>query len=171
MRMESWVGTVVALLVCGVLASAARAQQCDPRPLPQNIALPPHLGVVLRRLYDHSPTFRSQCERLERASNLRVVIRLSTTLPARCRALTIVRRRGHAIVADIQLTPGAALVELVGHEFEHLLEQVEGLNLRRLARLEGSGVWEVERQLFETDRAITAGRLIADESRSSMRAD
>jgi hypothetical protein len=55
--------------------------------------------------------------------------------------------------------------ELLGHEFEHIVEQVEGINLRVLSRQRGSGVREVERELFETDRAQQAGRNIAEELR------
>ena len=171
MRIESWAGAGLVMLLCGALISAEREEPCHQSPLPANIELSRHLSVVLRRLYGQSPTFRSQCERLARASNLRVVVRLSSTLPGRCRALTTISRQGHAIFAVMQLPPGRDLVELVGHEFEHLLEQVEGLNLRRMARVRGSGVWEAERQLFETDRAIAAGRLVADEARAAVRAN
>ena len=62
---------------------------------------------------------------------------------------------------------GAQLAELVGHEFEHILEQVEGLNLRALADKKGSGVHEVERDLYETDRAQRTGRIVAEEVRAT----
>jgi hypothetical protein len=55
------------------------------------------------------------------------------------------------------------LIELIGHEFEHLLEQIEGLDLKRLARVKGSGVRVLEGRVFETDRAQAAGRLVAAE--------
>jgi hypothetical protein len=90
---------------------------------------------------------------------VRVAIRISTSLPSRCRAMSVIRRHGRALRADVQLPPGQALAELVGHEFEHLLEQVEGLDLRALSRIRGSGVHEVDREVFESDRAIEAGRV------------
>ena len=62
------------------------------------------------------------------------------------------------------MPPGHALVELLAHEFEHLVEQVEGLNLRKLARIRGSGVRELDGELFESDRAIRVGRVVAEES-------
>jgi hypothetical protein len=74
-----------------------------------------------------------------------------------------VKRQGFQIRADVHLPPGTDYSELIGHEFEHLLEQVEGLDLRRLARVRGSGVWSVERELFESDRAQDAGRIVAAE--------
>jgi len=85
-------------------------------------------------------------------------------MPSRCRAFTSVRRHGRQITADVNVPPSRSLIEFVAHEFEHLLEQVEGLDLRALARVRGSGVREMERELFETDRAIKAGRLVAEEA-------
>ena len=85
-------------------------------------------------------------------------------MPSRCRAFTIVQRQGHDIRADVHLPPTNGLTELVGHEFEHLIEQIEGLDLKRLARVKGSGVHEAEGRMFETDRAQAAGRVVAAEA-------
>ena len=71
------------------------------------------------------------------------------------------QRQGHDIRADVHLPPTNGLTELVGHEFEHLIEQIEGLDLKRLARVKGSGVHEGEGRVFETDRAQAAGRVVA----------
>lgn len=73
------------------------------------------------------------------------------------------RRQGYAIHAEVHLPPSNALIELVGHEFEHVIEQIEGLDLKRLARVKGSGVREAEPRVFETDRAQSAGRVVAAE--------
>jgi len=164
MRIKSWVNVLGVVLLCGSCLSAERAQQCQQLKLPANIALSSDLDRVLHDLYDRSPTFRAQCERLAAAENLHVVVRLDSSLPSRCRALTNIRRRGREIHADVHLPPGRALVELVAHEFEHVIEQVEGLNLRVLARTRGSGVREIERELFESDRATKAGHVVADEA-------
>jgi hypothetical protein len=59
---------------------------------------------------------------------------------------------------------GRALVDLVAHEFEHVIEQLEGLDLRALARTRRSGVCEIERELFERDRAERVGTGVADEA-------
>ena len=119
---------------------------------------------MLEDLCDRSATFKAQCERLAAAENLRVVVHLNTSLPSRFRALTKIWRRGREIRADVHVPPGYALIELLAHEFEHLIEQVEGLNLRMLVYKRGSGVYEIERELFESDRAIRAGRLVASEA-------
>ena len=53
---------------------------------------------------------------------------------------------------------------MLAHEFEHVLEQIEGLNLRTLSRVKGSGVREVENAVFETERAQAAGEAVAAEA-------
>jgi hypothetical protein len=127
---------------------------------------------VLERIYQRSPAFRAQCERIAAATNLRVTVRVNTAIPSRCRAFTILTRRGDRMVAQVHLPPTHGLVELVAHEFEHVLEHIEGVDLKRLARVKGSGVHELEGRVFETDRAQRAGRLVlAEMERRDRRAD
>ena len=52
---------------------------------------------------------------------------------------------------------------MLAHEFEHILEQIEGLDLPTLSRVKGSGVREVEYAVFETERAQAAGEAVAAE--------
>lgn len=164
MRIESWVGAVFGVLLSTAVLSADPVQQCQQPRLPANIELPHDLANVLQQLHDRSPTFRAQCERLALAANIRVFIRLDTSIPSRCQAFTIIQRFGREIRADVHLPPGRLLTKLVAHEFEHLLEQIEGLDLRALSRTRGSGVREIEREIFETDRASRAGRVVAAEA-------
>ena len=167
MRVESRAGVLVVLWLLWVGAASAERKQCRRSTLPSNVELMADLGEILQRMYDRSPTFRSQCERIAKASNLRVRIRINTRIPKVCRALTVVQRQGYEIRADVHLPPASNYPELVGHEFEHLLEQVEGLDLRRLARVRGAGVHEVERGMFETNRAQEVGRVVAAEMYAS----
>lgn len=164
MRIESWVGVVLVVLVllAGVTAAETQ-QQCQQSPLPANVDMPRDLARVIRRIYERSPTFRAQCERIATADNVRVTVRIDTRIPSRCRAFTIVRRQGYDIHAEVHLPASNALIELVGHEFEHVIEQIEGFDLKRLSRVKGSGVREAEPHVFETDRAQSAGRVIAAE--------
>jgi hypothetical protein len=171
MRIESWVGvTAVLLLMIGGAMAADEQQRCLPSPLPANVDMPCDLARVIRRIYDRSPAFRAQCERIASAHNLRVSVRIDASIPTRCRAFTIVQRQGYDIRADVHLPPTNGLTELVGHEFEHLIEQIEGLDLKRLARVKGSGVHEGEGRVFETDRAQAAGRVVAAEASRALRA-
>ena len=173
MRSESWVCGIVLLVLFGG-TFAAEQQQCHraperlhtdltAAPLPANVTLRADLAKVLRRIHDRSPTFRAQCERIAGAHHLQVTIHIDTSIPSRCRAFTIVSRRGYDIRAEVHLPPSSSLTELVAHEFEHILEQIEGLNLRKLAQKKDSGVREVEGRAFETDRAQQIGRVVAAE--------
>jgi len=170
MRIELCLGvTAVLLLMFGGAMAADEQQRCLRPPLPANVDMPRDLERVIRRIYDRSPAFRAQCQRIASAPNLRVRVRIDTSIPSRCRAFTIVQRQGHAIRADVHLPPTNGLTELVGHEFEHLIEQIEGLDLKRLARMKGSGVHEAEGRRFETDRAQAAGRVVAAEASRALR--
>lgn len=161
---------VFILCVSGSRAGARTddAKRCARHVLPANVDLPGDLAKVLEQLYDSSSTFRIQCARVGEAPNVRVSVQLDTSIRSSCRAFTEVRRRGWMIRAHVHLPPsGTQLAELVGHEFEHILEQVEGLNLRALADMKGSGVHEVEHDLYETDRAQRTGRIVAAEVRAT----
>ena len=57
------------------------------------------------------------------------------------------------------------LVALVAsHELEHLIEQLEGVELNDLARRR-RGAWGSADGMFETDRAIHPGRMVREEVR------
>ncbi len=132
--------------------------------LPENFDLPPDLAVPVMQVYEQSATFRDQCDRLAQARGLQVSVRFDFGMPSTCRAFTIIRRSSGKLCAEVHMpAPTGQLAELIAHEFEHILEQVEHLDLRRLSRLRGSGVYEVDYDLFETERAQRAGRVVADE--------
>ena len=154
---------IAGVLLYGVILRAETPQRCQRSDSPSNMEISRDVSRVLQPIYEKSPTFRAQCARLASARNLRVIVRLDPGIPGRFRAFTVIQREGREIRADVHLPPGRALIELVAHEFEHLLEQVEGVNLRKLARMRATGVREIESEIFETDRAQRAGRRVADE--------
>ncbi len=160
MRIDVRASVTAVLLVILGGAIAAEPQQCRLSSLPVNVEMPRDLARVLERIYQRSPVFRAQCDRISGADNLRVTVRVDTAIRSQCRAFTIVTRQGDDIVAQVHLPPTNGLIELVAHEFEHVLEQIEGLDLKRLARIKGSGVRELEGRVFETDRAQQAGRVV-----------
>ena len=53
--------------------------------------------------------------------------------------------------------------EYLAHEIEHVLEQVDGVDLHRSARGGLEGVQETQSSVFETARAIAIGRVVARE--------
>jgi hypothetical protein len=167
---RSRIGALAAMLTWGILLRAEPAQQCQPSNLPSNMELSPTVSRILEALYMQSPTFRGQCERIASTKTLRVIVRLDSAMRTNCRAFTTFRRSGREIRADVHLPPSPAIVELAAHEFEHVLEQIDGLNLRRLARISGTGVREIDRELFETDRAQRVGRAVATEAMRESRA-
>ena len=65
---------------------------------------------------------------------------------------------------------GDSLIELIAHEFEHILEQLDSVDLAAMAARSGTGVRAVsELGHFETDRAIAAGRRVESEMASARR--
>ena len=173
MRTESWVGIVlVTSLLSTVIISA------EPRPacgssfvLPSNIQMPADLRQLFQRIYHRSPTFRGQCEKISAANDVRVEIVLDLSIPRFCRAFTNVRRTPHGMHAEIHVRPGALLVELLAHEFEHVIEQLEGVDMRALAKKRGSGVREVFFEIFESDRAQRVGQTVVREEQIGSTAD
>jgi Tol biopolymer transport system component len=61
----------------------------------------------------------------------------------------------------VYLKPSTNSPELIAHELEHILEQLDGVNLEAQA---GNGaVWKGDRTFFETRRAIETGRRVVRE--------
>jgi hypothetical protein len=121
-----------------------------------------------------SPTFRRQCARIGRTSALRVVVTRSL-MSARLAAdaLTrITRAADGRVVAEVELGPSGDQVMLLAHEFEHILEQLDGVDLAAMAARSGTGVRRCPYEGFETERAIAVGRQVSAEvSRRGGRAE
>jgi hypothetical protein len=166
-------GVLLALALGASTASAGPLPPAsDPLALvPRNVHASPPLLHLVARIAQRSPTFRAQCERIAETRGLIVRMRVAGLRDDRpFNARTIVRRHEFgAVVAEVDLYAPIDAVEIVAHEFEHLVEQIQGTDLRRLARVRGSGVIEVRRGEFETQRAVDAGRRVVaeygDESR------
>ena len=113
-----------------------------------------------------SQTFRRQCARIAAAPYLSVVIRTDPPVGKRVKALTEIHRvPGGRVEAVVQIGHSADVGELIAHEFEHILEQLDGVDLAVKARLRGSGVRRLgEINAYETTRAIVTGRRVAREA-------
>ena len=115
-----------------------------------------------------SPTFREQCLRLDGADKLVVLLRVNPLLPRemfRARS-TLKRYTSGLMVVDVEVAAGADQAEWIAHEFEHVLEMIEGRNLTRLAREQAPGVWRSVDRMIETSRATDAGRSVLSEIES-----
>jgi len=112
-----------------------------------------------------SATFREQCLRLDEASKLVVLLRVNPLLPRslfRAKS-TIKRYTTGLVIVDVEVAEGADQAQWIAHEFEHVLETIEGRDLEGLARMQARGVWRSVDQMIETSRATDAGRSVLSE--------
>ena len=133
---------------------------------PCNLVIPGALRSVLLVMWERSPTFRLQCVRISAESRVVVRLHITTSLTqSRGRAASrMARDPAGALAADVYLASRIApvnLVELIAHELEHLVEQLDGLALEALARRAPATVWQSEPGAFETVRAIRVGQIVA----------
>jgi hypothetical protein len=126
-------------------------------------ALRPLVEAMLRR----SPAFRQQCQRLVSARLGSISLRREVLRGSR--ALTEVTPVNGRLSAIVRLGRGDDDVELIAHEIEHVIEQLDGVDLRARAELRGTGVslCGSDRGSFETVRAIRAGLKVAQEFRQN----
>lgn len=153
---------LLSLILLSLLSEGAAAQTCvSGIEIPWTITLPGDLRVLVTQLVDGSPTFRSQWHALVSSPRLRLGVKF-TVKPGTDRARSFVRRYEYGlIVAEVELPYGED-VELLAHEFEHVREQLEGVNLRRIAQDRTAGVRDLGYG-YETDRAYDVGRRVASE--------
>lgn len=148
------------------LPALAGAQQQDQQrcadAIPVNVEARLFTADVLA-LLRLSETFRAQCERIAAEPRVRVRISVASTVEGGGRAQTTFHRyRTGTIVADVQVLFAGNYRELLAHEFEHVIEQLDGLDLRQEAA--GGRAWEVATGTYETRRAILAGVQVLRES-------
>ena len=132
--------------------------------LPSNLTASAVFRPALERMWQSSATFRRQCGRLSADPQLRVSLLMEELArhPSSYRARAVMKRQGGALVSvNIHLTRFGDPVELIAHELEHVLEQLDGVDLGALAGRED--VWKREDGAFETRRAIEVGRRVAGE--------
>ena len=122
--------------------------------------------AMINEMARRSPSFRDRLLRIGTAPTVRARIR-STQLRipniARTQTAFVVNTQGW-LFADIQIPPQVVFswenVEMIAHEIEHVIEQIEGVDLITLAGQRRSGVRrfnEWRGGLFETDRATNFG--------------
>ena len=133
--------------------------------LPSNIdagLLRPQAVELLQR----SQTFRQQCKRVAASRVLRVSVRLGVAVDVGALAQTVISRYdAGAIRAEVTLRFAEDYPLLLAHEFEHILEQLDGVDLR--AEVASGRAWRTPSGAFETRRAFNAGmhaRQEADEA-------
>lgn len=133
--------------------------------VPQTIQISPELQPDIDSMLQLSATFRRQFERMAGAPMLLVSARVDPTFTQRAfRARSIIRRyHSGLLVVAVEIGPGRRQAEWIAHEFEHVLEHLDGLTLSDLADRRQSGVWYSGEAMIETVRAIRAGRAVLGE--------
>ena len=142
--------------------------------IPRQLALPANL--IVPRLYQplveamlrDSPTFRRQCVRI--AADPGLTVHLTMNAPPRRfdqRAITRITRHATGLTAIVEIGALDDTQELIAHEFEHIIEQLDGVDLAARARLSHTGVSALGHRaaIFETTRAQRMGRKVVSELR------
>jgi hypothetical protein len=141
--------------------------------IPARGDIPPNLqvSVIYRQLVANtlgrSPTFRRQMLRIAAAAHLTVRLQssLSSSHPG-FRATTEFFRDGKGnLTANIEIA-GLSDAGLIAHELEHVIEQLDGVDLAAKLSRPNSGVFASGNgDLFETTRARRIGLQVAKEVR------
>jgi hypothetical protein len=126
------------------------------------------LRAFVDEAWERSATFREQCRKLATARPVVTVHVASSQELYRADTRMRVFEDG-TMLARVRVRPTSAVVELIAHELEHVLERLDGVNLLMESRRSGSGV-TVSGGAFETRRAADAGRRVAREVRDASRA-
>jgi hypothetical protein len=156
------------LFLPGLVFAEAPDHLC--RLLPPTIQMSPSLRPVVMELLRRSPTFARQCATIAAARHVRITIVVvpPSELARAPRARAVINRHAHGLIrALIEIPATADFAELLPHEFEHVIEQLEGLSLSALHAAGHPGVVEVQTGVFETTRARNAGRAAAREFRDT----
>jgi hypothetical protein len=152
---------------------ATRGQEYDDRQLAPNVTVTSLFQPVIARMLERSATFRRQCARIARASNVAIVLRGEVRGGRNADAWTTIKRQDDGMrQITISVVAGPRTAELIAHEFEHIVEQLDGVDLRQKATMRASGVRTCDcgdMEMFETERAIAAGQQVAREVIESSR--
>jgi hypothetical protein len=143
-------------------------QETWPEIVPPNLNPGIYRPLVLEML-KRSPTFRRQCWRITTASSeITVALQANPrTVVSRVRARTRITWVGHQRLATVEIFAPDLTEELIAHELEHVIEQLDGVDLAAKADAGQSGVnrGEAPEGAYETVRATRIGQTVAAEVR------
>jgi hypothetical protein len=130
--------------------------------IPANLTFPDFVRPMIESMLERSATFRRQCLRIGRTPKLLVqVTTVQTNIAAGARARTKIGRTADGrVTATVTIKRIENLPELIAHELEHVIEQLDGVDLRTRSALSGTGVWNCGDGSFETTRAVRIGRAV-----------
>ena len=158
-------GIRIILGACAVAAWTDLVVARQPEgPLPDNFDVDPMFQVVVQGMHQRSPAFRRQIARIGAARTFRV--RLLPEDQPRPSLASHARTAfsfdaGIPVNAQVYLRMTPQIPQFIGHEMEHIIEQLDGIDLRAQ---QGNGVvWKSGDTSFETSRAIEAGLVVERE--------
>jgi hypothetical protein len=135
--------------------------------VPRNLHLPATTRALVERMWATSPTFRRQCARLGESS---VVITVEFGLPGylmgAAHAWTRMKFRD-GIVTEALVLLASEGPDNLAHELEHVLEHVDGVDVRGAVERGVRGAHRADHGNLETARAVAIGRAVAREMRES----
>jgi hypothetical protein len=143
--------------------------------IPRQLALPANLVIadmyrpLVEAMLRDSPTFRRQCVRIAAEPGLTVQLTVSPP-PKRSthRAVTRLTRNAHGdLTAVVEIGAFEDTQELIAHELEHVIEQLDGIDLAARASMPHTGVTPLggRAAVFETTRAQRVGLKVVSELR------
>ena len=148
------------------IAADATPAQFSP---PPNVVMSDTYRALVETMLSRSSTFRRQCARI--ASERGLLVRVSISTPSwrsdfRATTRMIRQDNGH-LTAYIAIGPKYDVVELIAHELEHVIEQLDGVDLAQRAAAPHSGVSQLSGTpgIFETQRATRIGQRVSAEVR------
>ena len=146
----------------GTAPSTATVCDAEAPRLPAWISLQDGLEPLVRRTLESSATVRQQCRVLAAAPDVTASVRVARPAPGeRNRARATMRTSGNRTVVEIEILKPSDFAELLGHELEHLIERIDGVDLSAAARR--GEARRLEDGAYETRRAIAAGRRVSGE--------
>ena len=159
-RPSLFISALVLALASVPLPALADEEAPLPVMMPPTIQVETLLRSTTARMLEKSPTFRRQCDLIGASPTIVVKVRV---VPAPrnsfTRATTTFRRYTSGItVADVEIPAASRLIELLAHEFEHIAEYVEGVDLKVLANDHPEEAFKLRDGSYETSRAMQAGK-------------
>jgi hypothetical protein len=132
---------------------------------PPNLVADDAHRTLIRTMWQRSDTFRRQCARIAGTREVQIAVHLGMPWDAGgARAITRITRSGVGIRAEIYLPQFDDAIELLAHELEHVIEQLDGVNLREKTRRAGRTASVIHQDgVYETHRAVHTGRTVAQE--------
>lgn len=149
------------------LTPSASVCSASGKSLPPNIRIDRYVLPRVEKMLERSRTFREQCRRLAAVPWVHVGVKLDPRVfeTRSYRALSVIQRpQPSLMIAMITLQVLSDPAVWLAHEFEHILEQVDEVDLEALADRKHAA-WRVGPHMFETKRAIAAGDAVSDEVR------